>query len=65
MAWQRAWEEPAFVAMSLLQKLAALAYYAAILASTLKFGELRWYLRGAWVRHYQQHKHDGAATPAG
>jgi len=56
--WQRLWEEGLFVAISLLHKVAAIGYWSVIIVTTLKFGELRWYLRSAWVRHYQQSQSD-------
>lgn len=59
--WSRLWEEGLFVAVSLVHKTAALAYWSVIISSTLKFGELRWYLRSAWVRHYQQSQSDPGA----
>ena len=59
--WDRLWEEGLFVAVSLIHKVAAIFYWSVIIASTLKFGELRWYLRSAWVRHYQQSQADPSA----
>lgn len=57
----RLWEEGAFIAVALIQKAASLAYYWAVMSTTLKFGEMRWYLKGPWVRQYQQVRRPGEA----
>lgn len=36
----------------MLQKLAAAAYYLALLRATLRLGEAQWYQRGPWVTRF-------------
>jgi hypothetical protein len=41
-----------FVALSVLQKIAALLYYVMVLQTTLRLGEAKWYQRAPWVARY-------------
>lgn len=59
MDHRRLWEDGLFIAVALTQKVAATAYYAVIIATTLKFGEMRWYLKDPWVRQYQHSQRSG------
>lgn len=59
------WGKQAFVAMSVLQKLAALGYYVLILHTTLRLGEAKWYQRGPWVSRYSNQANSVPTMAAG
>jgi hypothetical protein len=46
------WDSPLFSALSILQKLAALAYYGLLIVYTQKLGLPMWYQRSFWVSKY-------------
>ena len=46
------WDVPAFVFLSLAQKLASLLYYLVMLAVCSRMGEVVWYSRAAWIQRF-------------
>ena len=46
------WDVPAFVFLSLTQKLASLLYYLVMLAICSRMGETVWYNRASWIQKF-------------
>ena len=46
------WDDPAFVFLSLAQKLASLPYYLVMLAVCSRMGEVVWYSRASWISRF-------------
>jgi hypothetical protein len=46
------WDVPAFIFLSIAQKLASLLYYLVMLAVCSRMGEVVWYNRASWIQKF-------------
>ena len=59
------WSSPAFIAMSIFQKAASMAYYALVVHATLQIGDAKWYSEALWVKKLRSERLGVALTSSG